>query len=345
MKRRFLALAATLTLAAAPADAADKSSNARPAIPPAPKTPTLQIPPAPAARKAPAAAPSKAQAAREVTVAESRPYVSKGNTVQHFVDYINLKPGQERLPLTLTINNNGFEWLNLSIAGYPVLTHKDLRNKYTVPVAVTGSVSGGSSQVIIDAVGRAGSTLSWKLTAPTPELMSASPTEVAPGDTLTIKGKNFCPAANYNSVKIGEKTARVKGASATQLQVEVPDDAASGLQQLEVSVIGQKATGKAEVTVANSPPELTSMSLESGPPGLAVTIYGKNFSKKLGENKVFFGDLYDEIEAPVVSGDQNSLTVIIPDMTAPLYNVPVTVKVGKLKSKNSLTFLVQTRVF
>jgi hypothetical protein len=348
MKRKLFVFASATLLLVAPALAANKSTvkkspsaTASSKIPPIPASSQLQVPPAPVTPQAAPSAPSAGKVDKTIyTVAESRVYQSKTDRVQHFVDYINLKPGQEKLPLKLTFFNKGFNTLSCNIAGYPVLDRKKVTNVEALPVDMTGNIGAGSSQVLLDLTGAPDASFSWRLTAPLPTLKSAKPNEAGPGDSVTLTGTNFCPDAQWNTVSIGGKKATVKSASATSLEITVPDDIEVGKQKSDVTVIGQK-TSSIELTI-KATPEVTGISLNSAPPGQEIVVTGKHFSKNAGENKVTIGG----VAASVVSGDSNSLTVIIPDGTNnPAYGLPVKVEVGKQQSKENVTIDIQTRVF
>ncbi len=88
-------------------------------------------------------------------------------------------------------------------------------------------------------------------------------------------------------------------------------------------------------------PVLSSLSLQSGPPGTQVTIYGSGFAKSAGENKTLFG----ETAASVSSVKEKELTVTIPNMPYPQYDVPITVRIKDGPKSNSLTIKIQNRVF
>jgi RHS repeat-associated protein len=58
--------------------------------------------------------------------------------------------------------------------------------------------------------------------APRPVITAAGPPVVAPGKTITIKGRGFSPAAITDLVRVGALLAHVTAASATQLTVAAP---------------------------------------------------------------------------------------------------------------------------
>lgn len=329
-------------MAAKHAKSTAKATRHSASIPPIPASSRMEIPPSPVIPPPAAPAPAANADPNIYTVAESKEYTAKKDGLQHFVDYVNLKEGQEKLPLTLTFTTNGFQSISCSIAGYPVLDRKTFKSNALV-VDMTGNFGSGSSQVLIDAIGSSGGTLNWRLTAPKPTLKSAKPTEVGPGDSVTLTGTNFVPDAKLDVVNFGDKKASVEKATATTLEIKVPDGLESGKQKVSVNVVGQK-TKELQLEVS-AVPELSGVSLSSAPPGTEITLTGKNFSKETGKNRVTIGGA----QAEVVSGSTNSLTVIIPaalDLNMnPAYSVPIVVEVGKQKSKGNVTIDISQRLY
>ncbi len=337
-------LTATLIVPVNQARAANSAGAQHSKIPPVPASSQLQVPPQPTGpAKATQAAQQPAVDKSIYTVAESRRYVSKTATGQHFVDYINLKAGQDKMPLKLKFFYKGFNYLSCSIGGYPLFDRKRLQEQDPLVITMTGNIGSGSSQVLLDAYGPPGSTLNWVLIAPKPTLREAKPSEVGPGDTIKLSGTHFCPEARWNEVQFGDKKIAAESATKSQLEIKVPDDVEAGKQKISVTVLGQK-TGAVEVEV-NAPPELSGVSLHSAPPGQEITLTGKHFAKSLGKNKVSIGGS----QAQIVAGGTSSLTVIIPSALDasmnPAYGVPITVEVGKQKSKENVTIDIQSRVF
>jgi endoglucanase len=73
---------------------------------------------------------------------------------------------------------------------------------------------------------------------PAPAISSIAPVSAAPGASITIAGTNFSTTANANIVTFGSATAQVSAATATSLQVIVPN-IASGAVNVTVSVAGK----------------------------------------------------------------------------------------------------------
>ncbi len=77
--------------------------------------------------------------------------------------------------------------------------------------------------------------------------------------------------------------------------------------------------------------QLASVSPGSGYSGSIVTIYGRNFSKEFGENRVFIGDL----EAKVLEYNAWDLTVVVPEQEIGTYTIKVVTPKGEI---SGLTF-------
>jgi hypothetical protein len=82
------------------------------------------------------------------------------------------------------------------------------------------------------------------------------------------------------------------------------------------------------------------LDLISAPPGQTLTITGKGFSAKSSDNVVMFGG----VPAQVVSSSPTSITVTVPEMYYPQWNVSVVVKIGGVSSNDNCKLNVQQRV-
>jgi IPT/TIG domain-containing protein len=90
------------------------------------------------------------------------------------------------------------------------------------------------------------------LRTPGTRLSGVDPARARPGDTVILRGAGFSADAASNTVVFGDRTARVVGASESQLTVEVPDVAPEGDQASSVSVrvvVGQSATTPVDIQV------------------------------------------------------------------------------------------------
>jgi len=168
-----------------------------------------------------------------------------------------------------------------------------------------------------------------------PKLEGISPSRVAPGQTLTLSGKDFAPQAQGNTVRIEGKPARVLKAAPTELQVEVPELAAAAGRPTQVPVtvsVGGRDSAAMQVTVYQTP-RIHGVSPSVAMPGEEVTLAGTNWG--LGA-KVRFGS----IEAPVVSATATALRVRVPDGAGGVgASVPVVVTMGA-DASNAFSFLL-----
>jgi len=288
--------------------------------------------------------PASAQA---VLIAQSHPYLARSSQEQNFVDQINLQPGEELLPLTMTFYNGtdrapGFNWVRMSVAGRVFVTEADFRTGRVATVDVTGEFEPGSSQVLIDGAGVKGATFSWRLTTPQVTLSSVSPERVSPGSLMTLYGSHFCENLGNDMVLFNNRQVPVVNGTTSMLEVRVPQDIEPGDQRVVVSV-GSVRTGPLPITVSAKPqPVVFSVNLFSGPPGQPLVVRGKNFSPNMNENKVFIGNT----PAEVTAASPDSLTVTIPmalDPIQPVWYLPVTVIVDGVRSNSNVTVSVQNR--
>jgi hypothetical protein len=292
-----------------------------------------------------AAAPAGAADQKIAMLDESRPMVARSAAAQRFADYVDVKPGQEKLPLTLTFYNGtdkapGFAWLRISIGGRPYFTEKDFKGGKVFSASMTGDLGTGSTQVLVNGAGPPGATLSWQLTTPAPTVDAVRPDKASTGQTINLSGSNFSAVANYNTVTVGGKTVELVSAKPNSLEVKIPDDAKAGKNEVVVSVLGLK-TEPVSITVLLKP-KVTGLNLFSAPPGQPVVISGQNFSPNARENKVTIGDF----PAQITEASPSSLTAIIPeglDPIQPAWYLPVVVEVNGIKSNDDVTLNVQNR--
>ena len=276
------------------------------------------------------------------TVGAGGPYTSKNERVQRFVDYIELKPGMETAPLTLTITNKGFKWFRLMVANQVVATEKSLNGRQAGDLDLTGVIQPGTNQVVIQAGGNPGAVIDWKVTTlATAKLEKVDPDETLVGDAIKIKGKNFGTTINGVEVMFNSKKGQVQNVKPTELTVKVPMDAELGESKVSAKVNGL-ATNTLKIKLRGIP-QVTGTNLQGVPPGQQLIIFGKNFSKTLSENKVFVGDA----PAPVISGDTSQLTIVVPNLPYTEGHTPsaVSVTVGKIKSKSTVPVQVGPQMF
>lgn len=176
--------------------------------------------------------------------------------------------------------------------------------------------------------------------APAPEIKSVQPADPIVGEKVTLNGERFAKTPREAAVSIGGKNAPVQSCSETSVVVIVPTDLKPGKHPIIIATNGV-ASKEFQVTVLGPAPELASLSLSSGAPGATLTISGKHFSPNAGENAVTIGGA----SAEVTSASSESLSVVIPTIDSPQYGVPVSVSVGKQKSKNHLSIDIQNREY
>jgi hypothetical protein len=197
------------------------------------------------------------------------------------------------------------------------------------PAAKYGAIAAG----VLVLLGGAAVLMSRSPSAPT--LEGASPTRVAPGQILTLTGRDFAPQPQGNSVRIEGKPARVLKAAPTELQVEVPELAAGAGRpgQVPVSVsVGGRESAALQLTVYQTP-RIHGVSPSVAMPGEEVTLAGTNWA--LGA-KVRFGSQ----EAPVLSATATALRVRVPDGAGSMgASIPVVVTMGA-DASNEFPFLL-----
>lgn len=277
-----------------------------------------------------------------VTVGEGGPFTAKTDKVQRFAEYVELKKGMESAPLTLTIHNNGFKWFRVLIANQVVATEKSQGRDGCAKLDVTGVIQSGSNQVVVQAGGMPGASLDWKVTTlAQAKLERVDPDEALVGDTVVVKGQHFATTAAGNEITIGGKSGKIIQSKATELKVSIPTNVEPGVADVIAKVNGVK-TNTIKMKVRGIP-SVSGASLQGVPPGQTLSVFGKNFSKNLGENRVFF----DDTSAEIVSGSSTELVVVAPFVPYREGHNPsqVRVQVGKIMSKNATQVTVGPQMF
>lgn len=254
---------------------------------------------------------------------------TKPKSWQQFDGYISLKPGQEALPLTMTVTNTNYTGINIFLNGQKLATDKDFKSN-TLRMQMTGALAGGDNKFTVQAFGPAGANLVWKLTTLKPVITGIKPASGSGDDDITISGRNFSKVGSANAVFVGQKQGTVKAAGSTsgkEIVFNLPPGVPSGKVNVTVSICGILSK-PIEFTIKGAP-EVNSVDLLSGPPGQTMTISGKGFSTTASENIVTIGG----IPAQVVSCSKSSITITIPEMYYPQWHLPVTVKTGGVESK------------
>jgi hypothetical protein len=168
-----------------------------------------------------------------------------------------------------------------------------------------------------------------------PKLEGVSPARVAPGQTLTLTGRDFASQPQDNAVRLEGKPARVLKAAPTELQVEVPELATAAGRPTPVAVtvsVGGRESAPLQVGVYQLP-RIHGVSPSVAMPGEEVTLAGTNWGLAA---KVRFGS----VEAPVLSATASALRVRVPEAAGAVgSSVPVVVSTGADVS-NAFPFLL-----
>lgn len=283
-------------------------------------------------------APAVAAPGEWVNIFASQPYTAKTNQVQWFNDNLILNPGQEALPLTLTVYNGNpsgrpFSWFRLQINGQMIATEKDLRGS-TAVVNATGRLQAGGSPVMIEAGGTAGASMRWALAAQGPQLNYATPASVMRGQQVDLTGVNFSSNPQEDAVTFNGRPAHILNATTQSISVQAPTDADVGPNNVVVAVGGLATSSKVVTVGAYPPPVLKNLNYWQLPPGELLTIRGQNFAANPQDNQVYFG----RKEAQIVESSTDKLVVIAPEWSfgPQSMNIPVRVVSHGVPSSNAI---------
>lgn len=317
------------------------AAHAQRRLPPPPPpvvnlTPRKSVPPPPSK----GTATTKPDPNAPIVIYQSKPLSTTALTWQNLTDYINLQAGQELLPLTLTFTNGPggsqkIERMGIDIAGRRVATNLDFKGD-TLVLDMTGALS-GSTQIEIEAYGPPGASINWKLTTPKIKLTAIAPDSAAPNEKVVLTGKGLPKTIKSYRIMVGDKAATVEDVSDKTLTFTVPQDAKGGKQVVQ-AYVGNIKLDPFNLTV-KVPPEVTSCNMFSIPPLGTLQVFGKNFSKNTAENQIFFNGQ----AGTIINGTDTQLTVQVPNIDAPQFNVAITVKTNGMASKGSVTVAVSAR--
>lgn len=185
--------------------------------------------------------------------------------------------------------------------------------------------------VLIGVLG-GGGFAAWWFWLRGPRILAADPRQVRPGDTVTLTGRSFAPDPAGNLVRFkGDKAGRVIQASATQLQVEVPEVGSAPGQEERVLVVvgvGGKDSAPFELMLTAAP-RIHGVSPSVAMPEEEVTLVGSGWGPGV---KVHFG----ATEAQVVEVKPNAVRVRVPALTEPVGTaLPVVVSMGGVASNTA----------
>lgn len=313
-------------------------------VPPPPPTSVMTIRPTqvPAVSKINI---NKDQVSKDIIVGSGGPYTFNGSNNQKFSGLFDFG-NDKNVPLTLNLDvsaPNSFRWLRIYMGNRLLATEKDFSNKTSMNINLNGT-DAGTQQIVVQGTSARGTTVDWKaLSVMTVKLDQVNPDEVCPNDTVSLLGSNFSISPTRNQVIIGKMNLPVYSATNTELKVKIPvKNFETGELPVYVTVDGIKSNA-GKITVRGIP-ELTGTNYDGIPPGAELYVFGKNFSKKLNENQVFF----ENTPGQVVSCTPTELVVIVPNFymgagsgsISGQVGIPIKVKVGKVESKNTIPITI-----
>ncbi|SDD10000.1 IPT/TIG domain-containing protein [Niabella drilacis] len=164
----------------------------------------------------------------------------------------------------------------------------------------------------------------------TPSILTVTPLQGKLGDTIVINGSNFSDTMTRNKLTMRGIEASIIEATVSTLKAIVPDMVSNG--PVKVSVNGKEAVGPDFTFLVL--PKIESLLPATGQQGDTITIMGAYFGADTSANKVTMNG----VDAKVVSGNANTLRVLVPDMRTP-GAVQVKTAVG-LSNNASFSFFV-----
>ena len=201
------------------------------------------------------------------------------------------------------------------------------------PTTLTVRVPVGAATAAIRVVTADGSTqsaTSFSVLQP-PTLTALSADEGVPGAVITLTGTNFSALAAQDTVTIAGVAARVAQATASSLQVEVPNGATTG--PIVVKTLGGQV---ASVQVFRTwyPPTVAAFLPGKGKAGSLIMLTGNNFAETAARNTVQFGP----VAGTVVQASATQLRVRVP-VAAQSGALRVQTPGGMATAANSFVFL------
>ncbi|HEY9757156.1 MAG TPA: IPT/TIG domain-containing protein [Oculatellaceae cyanobacterium] len=256
-----------------------------------------------------------------VTLDESKLFSAPSEGVQKLDQTINLKKGQDKLRLTLTYYDGtettpSFKWLRVSSPTMNYLTEQQFAGAKTLSIDVSGELSWGGSQLMIQAAGPKGATFGWRLTTPQPKITSVYPESAGAGETVTLTGINFCPDTSGNTVTIAGESATVVDANRKRLVVRLPEGLQSGVAVGHLQVAGIDA-GNFKVALDAVPVVTGLQGTYAGGPGSSATyqrpaqpftIIGRNLPASAAALRVQIGPF----DARILRATTDSIQVVAP---------------------------------
>lgn len=156
-------------------------------------------------------------------------------------------------------------------------------------------------------------------------------------DEVTITGKNFHAASNYNTVMIGGAKAPIESSTTTEIVATVPWEAAWGVGDVTVTVGSNTATVTSSFEVTPPTPQIFSYEPAFAPEGDTIIISGMNFSNTAADNVVKFNG----VAGTVVDADSLIISAQVPVGAT---TGPVTVTVNGLTAEGPTFSVVEVTV-
>lgn len=273
---------------------------------------------------------TKAPAKPIIIDQSAKDFVSQGPKWQTFSDYIDVKPGQEALPMTLTVRNGTqgttpFRAIRATLGGKTLFTEGKFTNN-TLQLDMSGALTPGPTQIVFTAWGNAGSTFNWQLSSSTrPEITGLSAAKASPGDKVKANGKNLPTDLKQYAIKVDGSNATVKSATGQAVEFEIPDKLKAGKgKPVEIKVSGVKAK-PFTITIAVKP-EIKGFNYVAVSGNQVLTISGTNFGTDASDVKVTFNGASGTIQ----SVSDNVINVVTPEFGVSPGTLEVKVTVGGL---------------
>jgi hypothetical protein len=157
-----------------------------------------------------------------------------------------------------------------------------------------------------------------------PRIEGITPTRVAPGDKVVVTGKNFATEGAGSTVRFANKDGKLVKASATQLEVEVPELPTPVGRSSPVAVVvrvGGRESKEASITLYRAP-RVHGIAPSVAMPGEEIALAGSGWTT--GANVTIGGH-----EAQILEVTPTSLRVRVPALSEPPGTpLPVIVKMG-----------------
>lgn len=276
---------------------------------------------------------------------ESKPHVTRTGAWQSWGDRIELKAGQEELPLRIDFLN-GVEGrprvnrLKVELERAPLISLDDFNKHASFSVDLTGKLQRGYSSLNVRGEGQSGARMMWRLFIRGPVISGVEPSLVWPGDEVKIEGKNFSDRQDRELVMawIGQKRVRPTSNDAGTVRFKVPGNIAGGRQEIRVEVASVKSEPFGIKVRSN--PVINRVNMLASPPRHPVTLEGIGFSPVASENIVNVGNF----RANVTSASDSHITFIIPEMRFPHWHVPIHVRSHGMPARGRAFINVDERV-